>query len=122
MLRDLEPDTLGSVHKGPYGQIFRPDNFVFGQSGAGNNWAKGHYTEGGELIDSVLDVVREEAENCAASKVLSPFLRSRSSYFVPQILASDSDFCSCACPEASRCATPSAGAPVPRSGSSTRAG
>ena len=31
---------------GPFGQIFRPDNFVFGQSGAGNNWAKGHYTEG----------------------------------------------------------------------------
>ena len=28
------------------GKIFRPDNFVFGQSGAGNNWAKGHYTEG----------------------------------------------------------------------------
>ena len=25
---------------GPYGQLFRPDNFVFGQSGAGNNWAK----------------------------------------------------------------------------------
>ncbi|KAL9680060.1 hypothetical protein QQ045_017935 [Rhodiola kirilowii] len=44
--------------------IFRPDNFVFGQSGAGNNWAKGHYTEGAELIDSVLDVVRKEAENC----------------------------------------------------------
>jgi hypothetical protein len=34
------------VRSGPYGQIFRPDNFVFGQSGAGNNWAKGHYTEG----------------------------------------------------------------------------
>ncbi|KAL4377754.1 hypothetical protein GQ457_02G040160 [Hibiscus cannabinus] len=33
-------------------------------SGAGNNWAKGHYTEGTELIDSVLDVVRNEAENC----------------------------------------------------------
>lgn len=41
-----------------------PDNFVFGQSGAGNNWAKGHYTEGAELIDSVLDVVRKEAESC----------------------------------------------------------
>ena len=35
-----------------------------GQSGAGNNWAKGHYTEGAELIDSVLDVVRKEAESC----------------------------------------------------------
>merc|ERR1711966_6250 len=43
---------------------FRPDNFVFGQTGAGNNWAKGHYTEGAELIDSVLDVVRKEAEGC----------------------------------------------------------
>merc|ERR1712032_842782 len=32
--------------------------------GAGNNWAKGHYTEGAELIDSVLDVVRKEAEGC----------------------------------------------------------
>ena len=29
----------------------------FEQSGAGNNWAKGHYTEDSELIDSVLDIV-----------------------------------------------------------------
>lgn len=61
---DLEPGTMDSLRSGPYGQIFRPDNFVFGQSGTGNNWAKGHYTEGAELIDSVLDVVRKEAENC----------------------------------------------------------
>lgn len=32
------------IVKRPYGQIFRPYNFVFGQSGAGYNWAKGHYT------------------------------------------------------------------------------
>lgn len=38
--------------------------FFIGQSGAGNNWAKGHYTEGAELVDSVLDVVRKEAESC----------------------------------------------------------
>ena len=54
--------TLSAL--GPFGQIFRPDNFVFGQTGAGNNWAKGHYTEGAELIDSVLDVVRKESESC----------------------------------------------------------
>ncbi|GLH02815.1 hypothetical protein R5R35_002998 [Gryllus longicercus] len=64
VLIDLEPATLDSVRSGPFGQIFRPDNFVFGQSGAGNNWAKGHYTEGAELVDSVLDVVRKEAEGC----------------------------------------------------------
>ena len=43
---DLEPGTMDAVRAGPYGGAFRPDNFVFGQSGAGNNWAKGHYTEG----------------------------------------------------------------------------
>lgn len=64
ILVDLEPGTMDAVRSGPFGQIFRPDNFVFGQSGAGNNWAKGHYTEGAELVDSVLDVVRKEAESC----------------------------------------------------------
>ena len=38
--------------------------YLTGQSGAGNNWAKGHYTEGAELVDSVLDVVRRETEGC----------------------------------------------------------
>ena len=38
--------------------------FFFPLPGAGNNWAKGHYTEGAELIDSVMDVVRKEAESC----------------------------------------------------------
>lgn len=64
ILIDLEPGTMDSVRSGPFGQLFRPDNFVFGQSGAGNCWAKGHYTEGAELIDAVLDVVRKESEGC----------------------------------------------------------
>ncbi|KAJ8310478.1 hypothetical protein KUTeg_012343 [Tegillarca granosa] len=55
---------MDSLRSGPYGRIFRPDNFVYGQSGAGNNWAKGHYTEGAELVESVIDVVRKEVENC----------------------------------------------------------
>jgi tubulin beta len=55
---------MDAVRAGPFGQLFRPDNFVFGQAGAGNNWAKGHYTEGAELVDQVLDVVRREAEGC----------------------------------------------------------
>ncbi|CAE7040528.1 BTU1 [Symbiodinium sp. CCMP2592] len=94
VLMDLEPGTMDSVRAGPFGQLFRPDNFVFGQTGAGNNWAKGpapgcasrelllvvvdvvvlvlrsgiralaFVGEGAELIDSVLDVVRKEAEGC----------------------------------------------------------
>ena len=30
---------------------------------------KGHYTEGAELIDSVLDVVRKESEGCDCLQV-----------------------------------------------------
>jgi tubulin beta len=64
VLVDLEPGVMDSIKAGPIGHLFRPDNFVFGQSGAGNNWAKGHYTEGAELIESVMDVVRKESETC----------------------------------------------------------
>jgi tubulin beta len=64
ILVDLEPGTMDSVRSGPFGQIFRSDNFVLGQSDAGNNWAKGHYRKGAELVDSVLDVVRKESESC----------------------------------------------------------
>lgn len=60
---------MESVRSGIFGKLFRPDNFVFGQSGAGNNWAKGHYTEGAELVDAVLDVVRKECENCDCLQV-----------------------------------------------------
>lgn len=64
VLVDLEPGTMDMVRSSPFGQLFRPDNFVFGQAGTGNNWAKGHYTEGAELVDGVLDIVRREAEGC----------------------------------------------------------
>lgn len=37
---------------------------VIGNSGAGNNWAKGHYTEGAELVEQVMDRVRSESESC----------------------------------------------------------
>ena len=64
ILTDLEPGTMDSVRSGVMGALFRPDNFVFAQNGAGNNWAKGYYTEGAEIVDRVLDVVRKEAEGC----------------------------------------------------------
>ncbi|GLH15878.1 Tubulin beta-1 chain, partial [Gryllus bimaculatus] len=38
VLVDLEPGTMDAVRTGPFGRLFRPDNFVNGQSGAGNNW------------------------------------------------------------------------------------
>ncbi|KAJ1536265.1 Tubulin beta-2B chain, partial [Nowakowskiella sp. JEL0078] len=66
ILVDLEPGTMDCVRGSHFGGLFRPDNFVFGQSGAGNNWAKGFYTEGAELVDSVIDIIRRTSERCDA--------------------------------------------------------
>ncbi|EHB17433.1 Tubulin beta-4 chain [Heterocephalus glaber] len=64
ILVDLEPGTMDSIQSGDFGHLFRTHDFIFGQSRAGNKCAKGHYTEGAELVASVLDVVRKEGENC----------------------------------------------------------
>lgn len=64
VLVDLEPGTMDAVRSGKYGTLFHPDSFIYGQNGASNNWAKGHYTEGAEIMEAILDVVRKDVENC----------------------------------------------------------
>jgi len=63
---DLEPGTIDVIKASAYGGAFNPDYLLFGANGAGNNWAKGHYTEGAELVDEVLDKVRTAIEGCDA--------------------------------------------------------
>lgn len=58
VLVDLEPGVLDSIRGREIGPLFRPDNFIAGLTGAGNNWAKGHYTDGSELAEATLEVVR----------------------------------------------------------------
>jgi tubulin beta len=61
---DLEPGIADLMQSSRIGSVFRPDCFITGQTGAGNNWAKGYYTEGAELIEQVMDCVRHESERC----------------------------------------------------------
>lgn len=37
------------------GAFFNPDHYVGAQNGAGNNWAKGYFTDGAEIIEEILD-------------------------------------------------------------------
>lgn len=46
------------------GRLFNSSNFIQGRNGAGNNWAKAHYTEGAEYVDQTMEVIRKEAEAC----------------------------------------------------------
>ncbi|KAF5379772.1 hypothetical protein D9615_005725 [Tricholomella constricta] len=38
---DLEAGVCNRLRGGSLGELFRPDTYIHGQSGAGNNWAKG---------------------------------------------------------------------------------
>ncbi|KAI8906752.1 tubulin beta-4 chain [Gorgonomyces haynaldii] len=58
------PGMTESIRASPIGSMFRPDNIATGHGGAGNNWAKGYYSEGAELIENILDILRREAEHC----------------------------------------------------------
>ncbi|KAJ7672246.1 beta-tubulin 2 [Mycena polygramma] len=61
---DLEAGVCDRVRSGPLGALFSPETFLHGESGAGNNWAKGFYTEGAELIDPIMEVIRKQSEQC----------------------------------------------------------
>eukprot|EP00029_Vermamoeba_vermiformis_P012935 TRINITY_DN787_c0_g1_i2.p1 TRINITY_DN787_c0_g1~~TRINITY_DN787_c0_g1_i2.p1 ORF type:complete len:194 (+),score=49.60 TRINITY_DN787_c0_g1_i2:43-582(+) len=61
---DLEPSTIDSVRNGQYKKLFHPSSMLSGKEDAANNYARGHYTVGKEMIDPTLDRIRKQAENC----------------------------------------------------------
>ncbi|EEB99686.1 hypothetical protein MPER_00588, partial [Moniliophthora perniciosa FA553] len=50
---------------GPYRSLFHPEAVVTGKEDAASNYARGHYTIGKEMIDTVMDKVRRLADNCS---------------------------------------------------------
>ncbi|KAL1820962.1 hypothetical protein ACET3Z_015831 [Daucus carota] len=61
---DLEPNVVDEVRSGKYRQLFHPEQLISGKEDAANNFARGHYTVGREIVDSCLDRVRKLADNC----------------------------------------------------------
>jgi len=62
---DLEPNVIDEVRTGTYRSLFHPETMITGKEDAANNYARGHYTIGKELVDSVLEQVRRLADNCS---------------------------------------------------------
>lgn len=42
-----------------YKQLFHPEQLISGKEDAANNYARGHYTVGKEIVDLVLDKIRK---------------------------------------------------------------
>ena len=61
---DLEPSVIDEVRTGTYRQLFHPEQVVSGKEDASNNFARGHYTVGREIVDLCLDRIRKLADNC----------------------------------------------------------
>jgi len=64
LMVDLEPSVIDEIRSGPYKQLFHPEMMINGKEDAANNYARGHYTVGKEIIDNVLDRVRRAADEC----------------------------------------------------------
>lgn len=62
---DLEPNVVDEVRTGKYRSLFHPEQLITGKEDAANNYARGHYTIGKEIIDEVMDRTRRVAENCS---------------------------------------------------------
>ena len=83
--------ALDAIARTDWGSLYWPDSWIFGQSGAGNNWAKGswilkaltmydfecscYFEEGGRLTDSIIHFIRKQVENSEGAIRLddSPF-------------------------------------------------
>ncbi|KAK5890553.1 hypothetical protein CesoFtcFv8_014068 [Champsocephalus esox] len=79
---DLEPTVIDEVRTGTYRQLFHPEQLITGKEDAANNYARGHYTIGKEIIDMVLDRTRKLADQCTG---LQGFLIFHSFGGAPQV-------------------------------------
>lgn len=62
---DLEPTVVDEVRTGTYRQLFHPEQLITGKEDAANNYARGHYTIGKEIVDLVMDRIRKLSDKCS---------------------------------------------------------
>jgi len=61
---DLESSCIQQIKKAPMGKQFYDEYYIFGKEDAANNFARGHYTVGKELMDLVNEKVKQIVEAC----------------------------------------------------------
>ncbi|GAV05306.1 hypothetical protein RvY_15460 [Ramazzottius varieornatus] len=62
---DLEPTVVDEVRTGTYAKLFHPEQLITGKEDAANNYARGHYTVGKEIVDLTIDRIRKLADQCS---------------------------------------------------------
>ena len=75
---DLEPTVIDEIRSGTYRSLFHPEQLISGKEDAANNYARGHYTVGKEVVDLVLDRLRKGADQCTG---LQGFMVAKPRFF-----------------------------------------
>ncbi|XP_052862757.1 tubulin alpha-4A chain-like [Anopheles cruzii] len=61
---DLEESVIDDIRKGPCKQLYHPQYMITGKEDAANNFARGHYTVGKQIIEQVSGTMRKLSEQC----------------------------------------------------------
>ena len=67
-LEDLEPGIMDVTNASLMGALFNIGHMHFGAEGAGNNTAKGHYTEGAGLADMDYEETGTMRFSCSSTR------------------------------------------------------
>lgn len=61
---DMEEGVINNMRRSEIGSLFEDNQIVSSISGAGNNWAHGHFEYGRQYGREIMDTVRRKVEEC----------------------------------------------------------
>uniref|UniRef100_A0A1A9WTM7 Tubulin alpha chain n=1 Tax=Glossina brevipalpis TaxID=37001 RepID=A0A1A9WTM7_9MUSC len=61
---DLEPTVIDDIRNGSLRNLYHPEQMISGKEDAANNYARGHYSIGKEVIDNVTSRILKISEQC----------------------------------------------------------
>lgn len=60
---------LDEVRSGEYRQLYHPEQLITGKEDAANNYARGHYTTGRDVLGPVMERIRKLSDQCTGLQV-----------------------------------------------------
>ncbi|KAI5191668.1 tubulin alpha [Nematocida sp. AWRm77] len=64
LMVDLEPGVIDEIKRSEYHSLYHPSQLLAGKEDAANNYARGHYTVGKEIIEPVKEQIRKLVDAC----------------------------------------------------------
>jgi len=71
---DLEPTCIEEVKRGEFKDLYHPEQMITGKEDAANNYARGHYTVGKEIIDNAMERIRKVVDSCNSIQGFAVYL------------------------------------------------